>query len=187
VIGTAARLAPLKGLEYLVEAVAELHHRGVECELRIAGEGPTQKALESMVRTLRIADRVSLLGLCHQMPDFYRTIDVFALPSLSEGFPLSVVEAMASGLPVVSTFVSGIPEAVVDGVTGKLIPARNATALADALEPLLRSPALRLRMGRAGRARAETELSLKNMIATVAALYCELRSDHTPRIGRLVQ
>jgi glycosyltransferase involved in cell wall biosynthesis len=172
VIGVAARLVPMKGLEYLVAAVAELHRRGLSCQLRIAGEGPSRSAVENLVSALNIPDRVSLLGEYKEMPQFYRSLDVFALPSVStEGLPLSVLEAMSTGLPVVSTLISGIPEAVVDGVTGTLVPARDANALADALEPLVRSRAQRDCMGQAGRYRAETQFSLERMTAEVAALY----------------
>ena len=87
---------------------------------------------------------------------------------------------MATGLPVVSTLVSGIPEAVLNGVSGTLVPPRDAPALADALEPLLRSKAMRERMGHAGRRRAEAEFSLERAAERIAILYREVAPSATP-------
>lgn len=175
IIGVAARLAPMKGLEYLIEAVATLQHRGIDCELRIAGEGPLRNSLSALAESLGVSDRVSLLGKCREMCRFYKSLDVIALPSVStEGLPLSILEAMATGLPVVSTRVSGIPEAVLDGETGILVSPRDARALADGLEPLLLSPDMRKRMGRAGRLRVESEFSFERMFMQVTELYSNL-------------
>ncbi len=182
VIGVAARLAPMKGLEYLVEAVADLKRRGLNCELRIAGEGPLREYLDARSRALDIADRVRFLGHQSDMSRFYESLDVMALPSVaSEGLPLSILEAMATGLPVVSTHLSGIPEAVVDGVTGTLVPPRDAGALAAALEPLLRSRGAREDMGRAGRSRIEAEFSFERMSTQVAAIYGDVLTVDRPR------
>ncbi len=180
VIGVAARLVPLKGLEYLIEALAILHRRGIECKLRIAGGGPVRETLAALAQSMGLSDRVALLGELRNIEDFYRSIDVLALPSLSEGLPLSVLEAMATGLPVVSTRVSGIPEAVLNGVSGTLVPPRDAPALADALEPLLRSKAMRERMGHAGRRRAEAEFSLERAAERIAILYREVAPSASP-------
>jgi glycosyltransferase involved in cell wall biosynthesis len=179
VIGVAARLAPMKGLEYLIEAIAELGRREVSCELRVVGDGPSRSGLEAKIRQLGVADRVCLLGQRDDMPEFYRSIDVLALPSIAlDGLPLSILEGMAMGLPVVSTFVSGIPEVVVQGVSGVLVPPRNAVALADALQPLLQSDVLRTRMGQEGRRRAERVFSLERMVTQVRELY-----DQTIRVA----
>ena len=110
------------------------------------------------------------------MPSFYRSLDVLALPSVAlEGLPLSILEAMAAGLPVVASQLSGIPEVVVNGVSGTLVPPRDAVALADALEPLVRSEPLRIRMGTEGRRRVESEFSLERMSSRVQALYAQAR------------
>ena len=184
VLGVAARLAPMKGLEYLLKAVAQLKHRGVDWQLRIAGEGELHDDLIALSSSLGIAERVALVGHQHEMCRFYESLDVMVLPSVSgEGLPLSILEAMATGLPVVSTFLSGtlsgIPEAVVDGVTGRLVQPRDPEALAHALDPLLRSSRMRKDMGRAGRLRIESDFSCERMLNQVAAIY-----DDVLRIGR---
>ena len=172
VIGAVARLVHMKGLEYLIQAVADLRRRGIDCTLRIAGDGPLRSALSNLAVSLGINDRVILLGQQHAISNFYRSLDLFALPSVSlEGLPLSILEAMASGLPVVSTRVSGIPEAVIDGVTGKLVAPRDVHGLANALEELLCSSALRARMGHAGRERAESEFAFDRWCREVRQIY----------------
>jgi glycosyltransferase involved in cell wall biosynthesis len=172
VIGVAARLAPMKGLHFLIDAMAELSRRGTACDLVIVGDGPCRHDLEARVKSRGLAQVVSFLGQCRDMPSFYHSIDVLALPSVAlEGLPLSILEAMASGLPVVSTLLSGIPEVVADGVSGSLVRPGDVGALADALEPLLRSGALRSKMGQAGRERAEAVFSLERTVAQIKEVY----------------
>ena len=175
VIGVAARLATMKGLEYLLESIAALWRRGLGCQLHIAGEGPLRDSLTGLAQSLGVSSHVSFLGQYYEMPRFYRSLDVLVLPSIStEGLPLSILEGMATGLPVVSTRVSGIPEAVVDGVTGTLVAPRDAAALTAALEPFLRSRSLRRQMGRAGRRRVEREFSFELMASRIADVYREM-------------
>ena len=120
----------MKGLAHLVEAASLLRDRGVDYRIQIAGDGPSRRDLQHLALERGIADRVVWLGHCSDMAAFYRDVDLVALPSVStEGLPLSILEAMACGLPVVSTVLSGIPEVVVDGVTGRLVRPGDATAL----------------------------------------------------------
>jgi glycosyltransferase involved in cell wall biosynthesis len=114
----------------------------------VVGDGPQETFLQGI-------DGVELLGERNDVPDLLARSDIFALSTLSEGMPISVLEAMAAGLPVVATAVGGIPEIVVDGETGVLVPPQDDAALAAALERLLADPELGRRMGAAGRARAE--------------------------------
>ncbi len=174
-IGTAARLAPMKGLTYLIEAVAELDRRGMPCDLKIAGDGPSRDELISLTARLGLSERVTFLGQQEDMPSFYRSIDIFALPSLAEGLPLSLLEAMATGLPVVSTTLSGIREVVESGLTGLLVPPRSSYALANALESLVRSKALCGAMGIMGRQRTECCFSLQRAVDQVAGVYAHSR------------
>jgi glycosyltransferase involved in cell wall biosynthesis len=153
------QLREKKGFTYLVAACAELRKRGHEFVCDIVGEGPLRQELEAQIRESQLEDTVSLRGaLDHQsVIDHYRTASVFTLPCVTaangdrDGIPNVILEAMAMDLPVVSTRHSGIPEAVDDGISGVLVPQRDAAALADAIERLLCDSGLRRRMGRAGR------------------------------------
>jgi glycosyltransferase involved in cell wall biosynthesis len=153
IIGTAARLSPEKGLTYLLDAFKILHERyGDRLHLRIAGEGPDRAVLEQQVARLGLGGRVELSGwLDHlQVPAFLAGLDIFALPSTWEGFGVAAVEASAMRLPVVASNIHGIPDAVLDGKTGLLVPPKDPPALAAALAGLLDDPPQRIRLGSAG-------------------------------------
>lgn len=178
VIGVAARLAPMKGIEYLVDALGCLAAEGMEFRLRIAGTGRLREALEGRCRQAGISGWTEFLGHVDDMPAFYRTLDLYALPSVStEGLPLGVLEAMACGLPVVATTVAGTPEAVRDGIEGLLVPPRDSTALAGALRRLLADPQVREAMGCAGRVRAVESFSLERFSSEIFALYREILGE----------
>ena len=139
VVATVCRLSPEKGLSLLLEAVAELGRRGRDVSLVVVGDGPERAAIEATVDRLAIGDRVRLLGELEPaaVADVLADADAFCLPSFAEGLPVSIMEAMATGLPVVATAVAGIPELVVDGDTGVLVPAGRVDLLADGLERIL--------------------------------------------------
>jgi glycosyltransferase involved in cell wall biosynthesis len=154
VIGTTARLSVEKGVRYLIEAFALLRQRlGPDVSLRIAGDGPERAKLRALARDRGVEESTQFLGeIAHaEMPAFLGSIDIFALPSVYEGFGVAAVEAAATGLPVVGSRVYGIPDVVQDGRTGLLVPAKEPAALAQALETLARDPARRRAMGAAGR------------------------------------
>jgi len=124
-----------------------------QIRLRLCGTGPYEGELRRQVREAGLDEQVEFAGLIayDEIPRQLRQSDVFVLPSLQEGLPLSLLEAMASGLPVVATAVGGIPGVVKDGVNGLLVPAAAPAALRDALVRLLANPALRQRLGTAAR------------------------------------
>jgi glycosyltransferase involved in cell wall biosynthesis len=111
------------------------------------------------------------------VPEILQALDIFVLPSNWEGLPNAVLEAMAAGLPVVATRVGGVPEVVVEGQTGILVPPRDPNALADALLTLLRDPNLRRRMGQAGRQRVQEYFSVDQMVSKTETLYEQLLSE----------
>ncbi len=172
-------LAARKGVIDLVRASRVLRDRGVDHQLLLAGGTPEEGArLEAEVRTAALAEAPSARFLGprpHQdMPALYQEADVFCLPSWWEAMPLTVLEAMAAGLPVVATPVGDIPRMVEDGVSGRLVPPRHPEALADALEPLLRNVEARRAMGRAARQRVWERFNLDDTCAGLDTAYREL-------------
>jgi glycosyltransferase involved in cell wall biosynthesis len=151
---TVGRLVPEKGAPVLVDAVARARARGVPVRLSVVGAGPLAEQLAAQAESMGVADVVELVGPLGQqdLPDRYRAADVFCLPSFAEGLPVVLMEAMASGLPVVTTAIAGIPELVDDHRTGLVVPPGRADLVADALVALARDPELRRRLGEAGRA-----------------------------------
>jgi len=156
-IVSVGRLAFPKDFSTLVEALA-----GLRADWRAAfiGEGPLRAEISGEVRRSGLEERIDLLGARGDVPDLLASADIFVLSSRSEGFPISILEAMATGLPVVAADVGGVAEAVLDGQTGLLVPPSDPKALAEALERLLRDEAFRRRLGAAGRRRARREFDV---------------------------
>jgi glycosyltransferase involved in cell wall biosynthesis len=152
------RLRPPKDFLTLVRAVARLEPGSFR--LCIAGDGPDGQAVAAEVRRLGLDDAVALLGARDDIDALLGSADVFVLSSTSEGLPMSVLEAMAAGLPVVASAVGGVPE-LVDASTGVVVPPRDPAALALALAELVADPALRERLGAAARRRAERDFSVE--------------------------
>lgn len=171
VIGVAARLGPMKGIEYLLEAVAMLAREGRAFQLKIAGTGSHREALERRAQDAGIVQRTTFLGHVEDMADFYRSLDIFTLPSLTEGMPLTVLEAMATGIPAVASAVGGIPEAVRDGLDGLLVAPADTDALTSALRRLLVNQELTRRMGESARLWAVEAFSLERFCHEVLELY----------------
>jgi glycosyltransferase involved in cell wall biosynthesis len=164
---TVARLDPQKGLAYLLSAATCVPG----AMFLVAGDGPERGALEAESRRLGLAERVRFLGHREDVPALLRRCDVFVLPSLFEGLPVSVLEAMGAAKPVVATAISGTDEAVVHGETGFLVAAGDPVALAEAIRQLLADPGLARRFGMAGRARVERQFSSETMADRVSEMY----------------
>jgi glycosyltransferase involved in cell wall biosynthesis len=152
--------------------------RGHPFSALIVGDGPERQEIESAVHALGLETAVRLCGPRRDIPDLLARCDVFALSSRSEGGPISVLEAMAAGLPVVASDVGGVGEIVVDQQTGLLVPPGDPDALAAALERLLADPALRHRLGAAGRERAAQRFSLGALRAAHLELYARELARH---------
>jgi glycosyltransferase involved in cell wall biosynthesis len=168
-IVSVARLEPQKNPLALVEAFA----RGGVGQLLMAGDGSLIEAARLRAAQLGIASRVHFLGVCSDVPELLCASDIFALASDWEGNPLSVMEALAAGLPVVATSVGGVPELVEDGVTGILALPGNVGALGGALESLARDPQRRREMGAAGR-EGSKRFDVSAMVAAYAVLFEEV-------------
>lgn len=170
-------LTPRKGVLDLLDASRLLAERGVDHELWLLGGTPDEgPSAEAEVRA-ELDGRARMLGTRapEHMPAAYAEADVFCLPSWWEAMPLSVLEAMASGLPVVATDVGDVPRLVLDGRTGFVVPPRNPTSLAGALERLLRDPQRASRMGKAGRDRVAERFSSAATVREMSLLYEQLK------------
>jgi glycosyltransferase involved in cell wall biosynthesis len=162
-VATLARLAPVKGVGHLVEAVARIPAGDGAPVLAVGGDGPERAALEALAAD-RLGDRAIFLGAVVGDPsDVYAAADVFTLPSLLEGFPMVLLEAMMRGTAVVATDVGGVAEMMEDGVHGLLVPPGDPDALSRAVARLLADPELRRELGDAARARALVEFSEERM------------------------
>jgi glycosyltransferase involved in cell wall biosynthesis len=169
IVLTAARLHSQKGHVYLLEAAAHVP----DALFVLAGEGPERATLERQAQQLGIQGRVRFLGHRQGIPQLLASCDVFVLPSLYEGLPLCVLEAMAAGKPVVATAVGGTDEVVIDGETGLLVPPGNPVALATAIRSLLSDRKLAARLAQAGRARVTEKFSSDTMVSGISRVYEE--------------
>jgi glycosyltransferase involved in cell wall biosynthesis len=176
VITCVARFVPRKQHDVLLRALAALRDRGLDAELRLIGHGPTETAIRALAIDLGVADRVRFEGRRSQQEvvAYLLETDVFVLCSLWEGMPGSVLEAMAAGIPVVATRVSGTDETVVDGETGLLVAPGDADALAGALQQVLQDPAARVRMGRAGLERVQRDFGFDRLVQEKNALFTRI-------------
>ena len=177
-----ARLHEKKGIEFGIRAVASLIRKGFELEYAIVGEGPLKEELQQLIRETKEESRIRLLGACPQEEVKRRLSEshILLAPSVTasngnqEGIPVAVMEAMAVGLPILSTQHSGIPELVEDGVSGFLVPERDVEALEEKLRTLVEQPALWPGMGKAGRAKVEAEFDIvklnKQLVEVLTAL-----------------
>jgi colanic acid/amylovoran biosynthesis glycosyltransferase len=167
-----ARLSPEKGHLVLLEAVKLLGDRGRRVEVDLVGPGDFGDELRSIAASLGIADRVHFLGACSpsEINQQLRASDVFCLPSFAEGLPVALMEAMAVGVPVVTTYISGIPELVIDGWTGMVVPAGRADMLASCIERLCDDDELYASIVAAGRAKVEEQHELAHNVPALAAL-----------------
>jgi glycosyltransferase involved in cell wall biosynthesis len=183
------RLVAFKGFEYLIDACADLARRGLKFTCEIIGDGPLRGELEARVRKLNLSDRVRLLGSLSQgaVLEKLRGADIFTLASVtdrqgaSDVFPTVIIEAMAAARPVVSTRLAGIPESVVHGETGLLVPPEDTMALAEALSRLIEDVKLRLHYGRAGRARIEQHFQINDTVAPLIGLLQKTSAAPQPK------
>jgi glycosyltransferase involved in cell wall biosynthesis len=173
-VGIVARLVPIKAHEVFLEAARRLIGEWPAARFLIIGDGERRAELEALSERLGLAGRTHFLGWRRDLDRVYADLDVVVLTSRNEGSPLSLIEAMAAARPVVATRVGGVPDVVVDGVTGHLVPADDAPAVAAAVGGLLRAPDLRRAMGGASRRRAYPAFSARRLVADVERLYEEL-------------
>jgi glycosyltransferase involved in cell wall biosynthesis len=174
VIGIVANLRPVKDQATLLRAVARLRPRWPGIRLVLVGEGESREALERLAQELDLTRQIVLAGQRPAHPNLNHLFDISVLCSRKEGFPNSILEAMAAGKPVVATDVGGVGDAVVDGETGILVPCGDVERLAVALESLLADPARGRAMGASGRERARARHSPAAALAALESVYIRL-------------
>ena len=173
-VGIVARLVPIKRHEDFIAASALLAARIPEARFLVIGDGERRTELEVLVRQKGLGERVRFLGWRHDLDRIYADLDVVVLTSANEGSPVSLIEAMAAGRPVVATEVGGVPDLVEHGVNGMLGRAGDPSATAEAIAALLADPERRRVMGEAGRKRVRDAYTIDQLVSDMDRLYTEL-------------
>jgi glycosyltransferase involved in cell wall biosynthesis len=182
-LGVLARLIPLKNVESMIQATARLADMGIEVQTEIAGSGPSESVLRGLVASLGMADRVRFLGWRMDVDRLLASWDLLVIPSLEEGLPLSALEAMAAARPVVASRVGGLPELVVDGVTGRLVPPGDTDALVRCIAELASDRQRLALMGGEGWKRANRLFSAVRMAQQTSQVYDRLLGKPESAIG----
>jgi glycosyltransferase involved in cell wall biosynthesis len=185
-IGWLGRMTEIKRAEDLLAAFGLLRANGRDAYLVLVGDGPLRGVLERVARDLGISDRTRFVGFRESVGEFYSAFDAVALTSANEGTPVTVIEALASGLPVVATDVGGVSDVVDDGGSGFLVPAGDVGAIAERLERLAADGQLRTRMGEAGRAFVIPRYSVPRLVDDVDRLYRTLLRERHPTEHRVL-
>ncbi len=188
VVGCTARLHPENDQATLLRAISTVGRRWPDVQLLLVGRGPEEERLKQLGEALGILAHIRFVGEQPDVAPFLQQMDLYVQPSVVAGMPNSVLEAMAAGLPVVATAVGGIPEVVVEGETGLLVPPRDSAALANAMLKLLVDGGLAEAFGRAGRARVEAHFGEDRMREQLETLLDRLVQRHlgltfTPEVG----
>ena len=167
------RLAPAKGQHILIEACAALRDWGRNFRLVVVGAGPDEQSLHTAVASRQLQGQVTFTGALNQdqVRAWYRDSDVFALPSFAEGIPVVLMEAMASGVPCVTTRITGIPELIRDGIDGLLVTPSDSQELADTLAMLMDDQELRQELARSARARVAAHYNLPDNVARLGGIF----------------
>jgi len=171
--GTIGRLVWQKGLPYFIQAIKEINARWKMQDVRylIVGEGKERNNLEKKIKYLGLSDKVIFTGFCSDIKEILYSLDVFVLPSIREGQPIVLLEAMAMETPIVATDIEGVNETIVDGITGILVPPKNPSALAEAIVCLLKDKKKAQEMGQAGRMVVKEKFNLKDKMEQHKRLY----------------
>ena len=175
-VGTMARLVWEKGLSHLLEAWREVQQAEAGAILLLAGDGPERAALEAQADSLSLHGSVRFLGMREDVAALLGSLDVFVMPSVSEGLPLALLEAMSAGLPVVATNVGGMPDALAAGAAGIIVRAADPQALSAAILRLLRDPVAASQLGEAGAARFRARYTAEAMAHAYQSLYLAAES-----------
>jgi glycosyltransferase involved in cell wall biosynthesis len=176
VVGTIGRLVYQKGFEYFIEAAKLISKKNFNIKFVIVGHGPEEKNLQKMVERAGISQIFTFAGQRFDIPQLLGIFDIFVLPSVLEGLPRVVIEAMAMGKPIVATDIDGVREELIHDRTGLIVPAKNPKALSEAVNSLLDNRASAIQMGNEARKSAEKRFDLKKTVFNIERLYERLLS-----------
>jgi glycosyltransferase involved in cell wall biosynthesis len=174
VVGWVGRMTGVKRTDDVLEALRLLRERGVDAVLLMVGDGPDRDHVEQRASELGIVRHCLFLGYQEDVSGWYRAFDAMILPSANEGTPVVAIEALAAGCPVVATSVGGVPDVVREDVDGFLVPMGDTEALAERLARLAEDPALRARMGAAGRESVPARYAVERLVGDIDELYRSL-------------
>jgi len=177
VFGVVARLDPVKGIQYLVEAMVKVIKAFPNSRLLIVGDGTERQAIEDKICGLDLQNHIILTGHREDVAELLQAMDIFVLPSLNEGMGRVILEAMVYAKPVIATRTGGIPELVQDGVNGFLVTPAQSDELADAMIKCAVNPTLARQLGEHGKARVKDMFSLDIMVKKIEQLYNELQDE----------
>jgi len=173
-IGIIARLVPIKNHRLFLQAAQAVAEAVPQARFLVVGDGELKEELEAYACDLGLDGKILFTGWRRDLPRLYADLDVVALTSINEGTPVSLIEALAAGVPVVATAVGGVPDVVVEGETGYLVEAGDVEGMAEAIIELLRNPKKAREMGMAGRKAVYPKFSAQTLIANVEGLYAQL-------------
>jgi glycosyltransferase involved in cell wall biosynthesis len=173
-IGIVARLVPIKNHRLFLQVAQVVAEAVPQARFLVVGDGELREKLEAYVHDLGLDGRVLFTGWWQDLPRLYADLDMVALTSINEGTPVSLIEAMAAGVPVAATAVGGVPDVIVDGETGHLVEAEDAKGMAEAIIGLLKNPEKAMEMGQKGRGSVYPKFAARTLIANVEGLYAEL-------------
>jgi glycosyltransferase involved in cell wall biosynthesis len=179
-VGWVGRMTPVKRTDDVLEGFRQLRERGIAATLCLVGDGPDRPSLEERAHELGVMRETLFLGYQEDVGALYAAFDALVLPSANEGTPVSVIEALAAGTPVVATRVGGVPDVIRDREDGFLVEPGAADELADRLEELARDPALRDRLGAAGRERVLPRYAVARLVDDIDSLYRSLLQGVKP-------
>jgi glycosyltransferase involved in cell wall biosynthesis len=185
-IGSVGRFVKQKDFGCLVDVIAALRHRGVPVRGVILGDGPEMPAIREHVDAEDLDEVISLPGMDTGVSRWYRQFDIYACSSVEEGLPVTIIEAMSYGLPVVSTDVGAIGQVVRNGIDGRIVPPGNPDAMVDALQAMIESPGQLAEIGRHAREHARAEFSIEAVAATLERAYLEALAerDHAAAVEK---
>ncbi len=173
-MGAVGRMVWQKGFKYLVQAIPEIVSEIPDLKLLLAGNGPLRDKLEDLSEELGVRDKIIFAGFRNDIKDVLSAVDILSVPSLLEGFPMVILEAMAMAKPIVAADIDGIAEQIIDGVNGILVPPKDPSALAKAVILVLNDKELAMSMGSAAREEAEQEFSVEKMVTETEKVYSSL-------------
>lgn len=177
VIGTVGRLEKVKGHSYLIEAMPSILKEIKHCKLIIVGDGPLEMDLRRLVEKLDLSKYVKFAGYINDIDSFLAMIDLFVLPSLSEGLPITLLEAMDSGKPVLASEVGGIPEVITDNDNGLLFPSADSSSISKAIKNMYQDQSLTKKMSAKGKYIVKEQHSSSSMAKQYSTIYSRLQSE----------